>query len=130
MANIIKKEDFELANAISKSDLSTLINPLVKEIYLFGTRVAGTTHIKNQDIFLSLKVGDKLTLIREDNSHDSKAIIVQTENKDKIGYIPMEDNIIFSRLMDAGKLLTSKIKKLDKKNKWNIVDIDIYLLDF
>lgn len=130
MSNIEKIKPHELAEKIATTDLGTLIQPLTKEIYLFETTVAGTTHIDDQAIFDTLKVNDKLHLLREDNQYDKKAIMLLTENKKKIGYVPKDDNIIFSRLMDAGKLLIARIKSLDKKGSWNIVNINIYLIDF
>ena len=33
----------------------------------------------------------------------------------KIGYIPQKDNIIFARLMDAGKLLLEKLRKKKRR---------------
>ena len=130
MSNIEKFKPNELAEKIATTDLGTLIQPLTKEIYLFHTTVAGTTHIEDQSIFESLKVNDKLTLIREDNKHDKKAIMLLTDDKKKIGYVPKEDNLIFSRLMDAGKLLIARVRKMDKKGNWNIVHINIFLIDF
>lgn len=130
MSNIDLYKSTDLANKIATTDLETLINPLTKEIYLFHTTVAGTTYIDDQSIFEALKVNDKLTLIREDNKYDKKAIMILTENKKKIGYVPREDNLIFSRLMDAGKLLIARVRSLDKKGDWNLVHINIFLIDF
>lgn len=56
-----------------------------------------------------LKEGDNLVLQRKDNKYDSNAILVLTEDKRKIGYVPSKDNIVFARLMDAGKMLKAKI---------------------
>ena len=39
----------------------------------------------------------------------------------------MEDNAVFSRLMDAGKMLFGKITNKEMKGKWLKLDIDIYL---
>ncbi len=39
----------------------------------------------------------------------------------------MEDNIIFSRLMDAGKLLFGRITNKEVKGKWVKIDIRIFL---
>lgn len=46
---------------------------------------------------------------------------------DKIGYIPKSDNEIFSRLMDAGKLLFGKITHKDRKGNWLKINIKIFL---
>lgn len=78
-----------------------------RDIFLFDAFVAGTTHIDHiEAIQEELGIGDKLVFFREpDNPYDSQAIRIETVDRVKIGYIPREDNIIFSRLMDAGKLL-------------------------
>ncbi|MBQ9062796.1 MAG: HIRAN domain-containing protein [Eubacterium sp.] len=70
------------------------------------------------------------TLQREDNKFDSRAILVLTEAKQKLGYIPEKDNLIFSRLMDAGKLLAAKIRKIQQKGSFTQISIGIYLVDF
>ena len=48
----------------------------------------------------------------------------------KVGYIPEKDNAVFSRLMDAGKLLTAKVKKIDRKGDFSKIEIEIFLTDF
>lgn len=37
------------------------------------------------------------------------------------------DNIVFSRLMDAGKLLYGRISKKEKVGNWLKITMDIYL---
>ena len=42
-----------------------------------------------------------------------------------------EDNVVFSRLMDAGKLLAAYISELDPKSEdYMHISIGIYLVDF
>ena len=117
-------------STITKNGIGDIIKPLTNEIHLFDTYIAGTTHIENKEVFNSLKVGDELVLIREDNKFDSKAILIKTKDKQKLGYVPEKDNVIFSRLMDAGKFLKAKIKDIDKKGSFNQIAISIYLYDF
>ena len=52
------------------------------------------------------------------------------ERKEKIGYVPERDNLIFARLMDAGKMLIAKIAKIDHKGSFTQITIGIYLVDF
>ena len=117
----------ELVSLHGEQSLSDIIRPLTREIYLFDSYVAGTTHLKDKTVFEKIKEGDKLTLQREDNKYDNNAIIIFTANKEKIGYVPEKDNIVFARLMDAGKLLTAKISK---KGEFYQIKIGIYLTDF
>lgn len=123
----IKKNDVIIKSS-ANNNLSDVIKPLVKEIHLFDTFIAGTSYIE-KELLEKLKVDDKLTLQRENNKYDAKAILVLNSEKQKIGYIPEEDNIIFSRLMDAGKLLTAKIESINIKGDWYKVRIKIYLMD-
>lgn len=107
----------------------TLPTPFERDIYLFDTYVAGTTHIEGiEDLAASLRDGDRLVFYREpDNPHDPQAIRIETLEEEKIGYVPRRDNVVFSRLMDAGKLLFATIAAKEMRGNWLKVDIKIYL---
>ena len=124
----IKKDD--LIPVVEKEGLGNVIKPLIDEIHLFDTFVAGTTHLKDQSVLKRIAVGDKLTLCRENNRYDDNAILVLNEKKEKIGYIPEKDNVVFARLMDAGKMLMAKIVGIDQKGSFTQIKIGIYLVDF
>ena len=66
----------ELAVAAENGQIGDLLKPLIREIYLFDSYIAGTTHLKDQTVLDAIKVGDKLTLQREDNKFDSNAILI------------------------------------------------------
>ena len=120
-----------ITKAQTQQGLGDLIKPLTREIYLFDSFIAGTTHLPDPEVLKGAAVGDKLTLQREsDNRFDSRAILILNEKGVKYGYIPEKDNIVFSRLMDAGKLLTAKIKDIKLKGSFTMVSIAIYLVDF
>ena len=103
--------------------------PFERDIFLFDTYVAGTTHIEGiEELEPHLKIEDKLEFFREpDNPYDNQAIVVKTVDGVKIGYIPKQDNVIFARLMDAGKLLFGRITEKEKKGKWVRIEMKIYL---
>ena len=61
------------------------------------------------------------------NPYDKQAIVIKTGNGVKIGYVPKQDNIVFSRLMDAGKLLFGRISGKEKKGKWVVIKIKVFL---
>ena len=131
MANeLTTQQTGELLQTINRQDLGELLQPLIREIHLFDTYVAGTTHLKDPTVLTQIKENDRLTLQREENKFDSKAILVLTQDGRKLGYIPEKDNQIFARLMDAGKLLTAKIKNIQKKRSFTQIAIGIYLTDF
>ena len=124
----IKKEG--IVSLVGNHDIGDIIKPLVNEIHLFDSFIAGTTHLKDQSVLDKVKAGDMLILQREENKFDSNAVMILTEDKNKLGYVPEKDNIIFARLMDAGKLLKAKITKIDKKGSFTQISIGIYLMDF
>ena len=67
---------------------------------------------------------------REENKFDDNAILLFTESGKKLGYVPEKDNVIFARLMDAGKMLAAKILKIEKRGTFTQIRIGIYLVDF
>ena len=123
---LVEQKTGGLVSTINQQGLGEML----KEIHLFDSYVAGTTYLKDQSVLEEIKVDDKLSLLREDNKFDKNAILLITENKKKLGYVPEKDNIIFARLMDAGKLLVAKIKKIQKKGTFTQISIGIYLVDF
>ena len=129
MANEIKTVDQHTVAVVSGHGIGDIIQPLIREIHLFDTWIAGTTHLEDKSVLKELKVDDELVLQREANQFDSKAIMVLNNNKQKIGYVPEKDNIIFARLMDAGKILKAKIQKIQEQGTWTKVTIGIYLVD-
>ena len=120
-----------MVSLVTDNPLADLIKPLQNEILLFDSYVAGTMHIKDESVFDDIKVGDKLTLRREpDNRFDDKAILVLDPEGRKLGYIPERDNMVFARLMDAGKFLIAKIDHIEPKGSFRQINISIYLVDF
>ena len=114
-----------------QGSVAAMLRPLHTEVLLFDSYVAGTGFIKDTSVFEGLKVGDTLALRREpDNRFDDNAILVLDGAERKLGYIPEKDNIVFARLMDAGKYLTAKIVRLEEKGSFRQINISIYLVDF
>ena len=114
----------------SNTDLGELIKPLIKEIHLFDTFIAETTHLDDKNVIDEVKIDDKLDLKREYNKFDEKAILVLNKKGQKLGYIPEKDNIIFSRLLDAGKMLSATVSDIEHKGSFTKISIGIYLVDF
>lgn len=121
-----KKNDVAIIEA---KGIESLIKPLTTEIQLFDTFVSGTAYV-DKDLIKNLKIGDVLSLRREINKFDENSIMVLNSDAQKIGYIPEKDNVIFARLMDAGKKLIAKVNSINFKGDFSIVKIDIYLVDF
>ncbi len=105
--------------------------PFEKEIFLFETYIAGTSYVEGiEDLEPFLHEGEKLNFFREpNNAYDSKAIVIKNADGIKLGYVPQKDNAVFSRLMDAGKLLYGRIAAKEYKGSWLKININIYLRD-
>lgn len=130
MANELTVNEQGIVSLVRDRELGAVLKPLLREIYLFDTYIAGTTHLEDSTVLEIVKEGDGLALQRENNKFDSNAIVITTEDKRKLGYVPEKDNIVFARLMDAGKLLKAKIIKIANKGEFKMIRIAIYLIDF
>lgn len=115
MANELTTQEKQMVTLVESQDLGQLIKPLTRQIHLFDSYVAGIAHLEDKAVLAEIKVGDELSLLRENNKFDDNAIMIYTDNKRKLGYIPEQDNLIFARLMDAGKLLRGRISSIESK---------------
>ncbi len=131
MSDLIKSEGNDLVNLLHNSNGSSLTmpKPFERDIFLFDTYIAGTTHIEGiEELAEQLSENERLSFFREpDNKYDKEAIVIKTSNGVKIGYVPMQDNLIFARLMDAGKLLFAEITKTENIGTWIKISIKVYL---
>ena len=124
----VRKED--LLAVVEERRLGEILKPLVKEIHLFDTNISGTSFAEDNSVYEALEENEKLILQRENNKFDSKAILILNHQKQKLGYIPERDNAVFSRLMDAGKLLIAKVISVRNTNGYYHVGIGIFLVDY
>lgn len=115
MADELEINKGGVVSLIDNHELGEILKPLVREIYLFNSYVAGTTHLEDQSVLGEIKEEDDLLLQREDNRFDQNVILVLTNERRKLGYIPKKDNVVFARLMDAGKLLKAKITTIEHR---------------
>ena len=130
MKNEITKSNENKLILMADKNLSEALKPLSNEIHLFDTFVSGISNIEDKNIIKNLKIEDKLLLLREDKNYDSNNINIYTEDKVKIGFIPEKDNVVFARLMDAGKLLIGKISDINTGGFIPVISIGIYLVDY
>ena len=130
MADELEINKGGVVSLIDNHELGEILKPLVREIYLFNSYVAGTTHLEDQSVLGEIKEEDDLLLQREDNRFDQNAILVLTNERRKLGYIPKKDSVVFARLMDAGKLLKAKITTIEHRGDFTEIGIGIYLVDF
>lgn len=130
MDNGLEARKEGVVSLVDNHELGDIIKPLVRDIYLFDSYIAGTTHLSDKSVLEDIEEGHVLAMQREDNKFDSNAILILDAQKRKLGYIPEKDNVVFARLMDAGKLLRAKIIKIKKKGSFTQISIGIYLVDF
>ena len=127
---IIKIDPKYLEIVRTSLDKTGLPKPFVQEVDLLNCNIAGTTFLNLKDIEPNLKKNQLLVLKREPkNEYDDKAILILTEDGQKLGYVPQERNEILSRLMDAGKLLFGRLDEKNWVDRWLRLDIQVYLRD-
>lgn len=100
MGDLVKTGGSGLVGLLhGKNGEISIPKPFEKDIFLFDTYVAGTTHIEGiEELELHLNVDDRLAFFREpDNRYDKQAIVIKTVDGVKIGYVPKQDNVIFAR---------------------------------
>ncbi len=130
MSEIVKSEAKNIVALRNNADSALMIpKPFEQEIFLFETYIAGTSFIEDiEEISKKLDKNERLDFYREpNNKHDNNAIVIKNSKGLKLGYVPRVDNIVFSRLMDAGKLLFGKIESIEIKGDWVEITIRIFL---
>ena len=111
-------------------DEKGLPKPFVREVELLNCNIAGTTFLDLDEIEPELKKHQLLMLIREPkNENDDKAILILTEDGQKLGYVPKKKNEVLSNLMDAGKLLFGRLNEKTWVDTWLKLDVQVFLRD-
>lgn len=97
-------------------------------ILLQNSPLAGSQYYAVSTSWTDIRVGDRLTLIREpDNRHDRHAIRVEW-NGHKLGYVPRAENKAAARAMDGGEKLEARVTRLrDDPDPWRRVEFAVYL---
>lgn len=130
MGDLLKNDNGSLVSLLHGKGGELIIpKPFERDIFLFDTYVAGTSHVEGiEEMEPYLNVDDKLDFFREpDNPYDKQAIVIKNSDGVKIGYVPKQDNVVFSRLMDAGKLLFGRITSKEMQGSWLKMRIKVYL---
>ena len=66
MANELTEHQQGLVSLVEGNELGDIIKPMIKEIPLFDSYIAGTTHLDDKTGLDKTKIGDVLSLQRED----------------------------------------------------------------
>jgi len=109
---------------------SSGLAPFTREIFLLDIVVAGTSHVPNiEDLAPRLQKGTVLRMLRDpQNEYDEMAIGIFLD-KERVGWVPMELNLIISRLMDAGKAFVCRITDAKWRNSWLKIDAKISMVE-
>lgn len=131
MNNIIKTDDNQIIGFFHSSNGLEISKPFERDIFLLETHIAGTSYVKNfSNIEPVLQIDDRLDFFREpDNKVDKHAVLIYDRGGHKLGYLPSHDNLIISRLMDAGKLIYGRIAYKKKRGDWNHIMIKVFMED-
>ncbi len=129
MGNELIQKKTDAISVIENHELGDILKPLISEIYLFDSFIAGTTHLEDTSVVGQVQVGDSLVLRREDNKYDENAILILNGDDKKLGYVPEKDNLVFARLMDAGKILKAKVTDIEQIGTFTKIGVGIYLVD-
>lgn len=138
--SIYRNDDILITDLMDRIDkLENQVTDLKKVFYkqsgeshstfLYGCKVRGSDYLHLEDkVIPRLEENDPVLLIREaDNKYDKNAISVATPAGLKLGYIPREHNLIFSRLIDSGNLLFGRVKNFHWDGKNLELVIKVYL---
>ena len=90
--------------------------------------LAGFVYYDGQSVWDQMKIGDRLTLVREPaNSHDANAVRLEWQGR-MLGYVPRRDNSDLARQMDHGAPVEARITELRRAGKGrNRISYEIYV---
>ncbi len=112
------------------ANISATYSKNYSKIYLLQSFIRGFQYYDGPKLMKNFKEHANLQLVREPkNQYDTSAIALYYQDK-KIGFIPSEDNVLLSILLDA-KLLEIKAEITHIKTKaqtWENVHIAVYVL--
>ena len=91
--------------------------------------LAGSQYYAANAVWTRIRVGDRLTLVREaDNRHDRRAVRVEWQGQ-QLGYVPRAENRAVSHALDAGERLEGRVLHLrDDPDPWRRVEFEVYLV--
>lgn len=125
MANELTELEQNQLSVLTSHDISDIIKPLTKDIFLMDTLVS----YENISGFPIIDVGEELILQRAPEKYLPNSIMVLTKNKEYLGYISEAGTDIIARLMDTGKLIKAYVKSYEKWQSLPIIKISLYMTD-
>lgn len=101
-------------------------------ILVQSSPLAGSQYYAVSEIWPDLKIGDRLTLVREpDNQHDRKAVRVEWNGR-QLGYVPRAENRAVAAALDGGEKLDARVSRLrpvtETADPWRRIEFEVFLL--
>lgn len=119
---------------IEQQAMSPVSQPLTREILLLDVKLAGTRATPEMETLVKeMAPGTQLQLVRTPDGDELAISVVYGTTK--VGIIPMEQNVVIARLMDAGKMLTCRVDRASVEHDfmsgrpWIRILVKIYLID-
>ncbi|MCC8070647.1 MAG: hypothetical protein LIO90_02450 [Bacteroidales bacterium] len=124
----------EMLQLIERQAGDRQLQPLTREILLLELKLASTTYSEAMAGWVEEMIpGTELTLVRTPSGDDLCISVLYHDQR--IGIIPMEQNVVIARLMDAGKMLTCRVNRATIEHDfmsgrpWVRILVKIYLID-
>ncbi len=99
------------------------------KILVQSSPLAGSQFYAVAEVWPQIRLGDRLTLIREpENRHDRKAVRVEWQGR-QLGYVPRAENRAVARALDDGEKLEARVSRLrEDPDPWRRVEFEVFLI--
>lgn len=99
-----------------------------KRYFLTKFYVAGFIYYDGETVLHKLKVCDELKIIQEPtNPYDRRALEIYTTNNVKIGYVPMQENPIPSRLARQNVKIIGTVDRINLESEtWKALRVNLF----
>ena len=99
------------------------------KILVQSSPLAGSQFYAVAEVWPQIRLGDRLTLIREpENRHDRKAVRVEWQGR-QLGYVPRAENRAVARALDDGEKLEARGSRLrEDPDPWRRVEFEVFLI--
>ena len=99
------------------------------KILVQSSPLAGSQFYDVAEVWPQIRLGDRLTLIREpENRHDRKAVRVEWQGR-QLGYVPRAENRAVARALDDGEKLEARVSRLrEDPDPWRRVEFEVFLI--
>lgn len=99
--------------------------------FIEDTAIAGTNHVDNiHEIAQELGRGAPLSFEHDShNPFDPWAVKVFDDRHRRLGYVSCAHNEVVARLMDGGKRVAGRLRRVANVEAWTRIEMGVYLYD-